>query len=120
MTKSETLYLSIICKNQASICFLSKSDQKVCSSMSHSSKMDGNESIVVCQSSEEIDEVLDVGAAGSIGLTFFLGSITATGLIIKGIFVYYIKCAAPKERPINNMILYDQVSKYHSQAVSQS
>ena len=75
--------------------------------------MDRNESIVVCQSSVEIDEVLDVGMAGGIGITLFLGSITATGLIIKGIFIYYIKYAAPKERPINNMIFYDQVSYCH-------
>ena len=94
-----------------SICFLSKLHQNDYSSVSQCGKMDGNESIVVCQSSVEIDDVLDVGVAGSIGLMLFLGSITATGLIIKGIFVYYIKYAAPKERPINNMIFYDQVSQ---------
>ena len=80
------------------------------SSCSHSDRMFGNESIVVFESLVEIDEVLDVGIAGSIGLTLLLGSITATGLFIKGIFIYYIKYAAPKERPINNMIFYDQVS----------
>ena len=71
--------------------------------------MDGNESIHVCESSVSIDDVLDVGLAGGIGLTIFLGSIATAGLIIKGIFIYYIKYAAPKERPINNMVLYDQV-----------
>ena len=71
--------------------------------------MDGNESIHVFESSVSIDDVLDVGLAGGIGLTIFLGSIATAGLIIKGIFIYYIKYAAPKERPINNMVLYDQV-----------
>ena len=72
--------------------------------------MDGNESIVVYESSDSTDEILDVGLIGGIGLSFLLGSIAASGLIIKGIFIYYIKYAAPKERPINNMIFYDQVS----------
>ena len=71
--------------------------------------MDGNESIHVYESSVSIDDVLDVGLVGGIGLTIFLGSISTAGLIIKGIFIYYIKYAAPKERPINNMVLFDQV-----------
>lgn len=71
--------------------------------------MDGNESIQVYESSISIDDVLDVGLVGGIGLTIFLGSISTAGLIIKGIFIYYIKYAAPKERPINNMVFCDQV-----------
>ena len=71
--------------------------------------MDGNESIQVYESSISIDDVLDVGLVGGIGLTIFLGSISTAGLIIKGIFIYYIKYAAPKERPINNMVFFDQV-----------
>ena len=71
--------------------------------------MDGNESIHVYESSISIDDVLDVGLVGGIGLTIFLGSISTAGLIIKGIFIYYIKYAAPKERPINNMVFCDQV-----------
>ena len=71
--------------------------------------MDGNESIHVYESSVSIDDVLDVGLVGGIGLTIFLGSISTAGLIIKGIFIYYIKYAAPKERPINNMVFCDQV-----------
>ena len=71
--------------------------------------MDGNESIHVYESSVSIDDVLDVGLVGGIGLTIFLGSISTAGLIIKGIFIYYIKYAAPKERPINDMVFFDQV-----------
>ena len=71
--------------------------------------MDGNESIHVYESSVSIDDVLDVGLVGGIGLTIFLGSISTAGLIIKGIFICYIKYAAPKERPINNMVFCDQV-----------
>ena len=67
--------------------------------------MDGNESIVVCQSSVEIDDVLDVGVAGGIGLTLFLGSITAAGLIIKGIFIYSGASRAPKSGGAKSPIL---------------
>ena len=74
--------------------------------------MDGNESITIHESSEFSDKVLNVGVYGGTGITLVLGSISLTGLIIKGIFVYYINYAAPKERPINNMVFFDQVSKY--------
>ena len=72
--------------------------------------MDGNESIVIYESSDFTDEVLDIGLLGGIGLSILLGSVATSGLITKGIFIYYIQYAAPKERPINNMIFYDQVS----------
>ena len=73
--------------------------------------MDGNESITIHESSEFSDEVLNVGVYGGTGITLVLGSVSLTGLIIKGIFIYYINYAAPKERPINNMVFFDQVSK---------
>ena len=74
--------------------------------------MDGNVSITIQEFSEFSDEVLDIGVYGGTAVTLVLGSISLTGLIIKGIFIYYINYAAPKERPINNMVFFDQVSKY--------
>ena len=86
----------------------------ICASMIkitlHSEIMDGNESITIYESSETSDRVLEVGVYAGAAITTCLGSIAITGLIIKGVFIYYIKYAAPKERPINNMVLYDQVS----------
>ena len=76
----------------------------------HSEIMDGNESITIYESSETSDRVLEVGVYAGAAITTCLGSIAITGLIIKGVFIYYIKYAAPKERPINNMVFYDQVS----------
>ena len=77
----------------------------------HSEIMDGNESITIYESSETSDRVLEVGVYAGAAISTCLGSIAITGLIIKGVFIYYIKYAAPKERPINNMVFYDQVSK---------
>ena len=34
---------------------------------------------------------------------------TFIGLFIKGLFIYYVQYEAPKDRPINRMILFDQV-----------
>ena len=31
------------------------------------------------------------------------------GLFIKGLFMYFVQFKAPKDRPINKMIFYDQV-----------
>ena len=51
--------------------------------------MDGNESFVIYESSDSTDEVLDIGLLGGIGLSILLGSIATSGLITKGIFIYY-------------------------------
>ena len=79
----------------------------------YSETMDGNESITIYEASEFYDEVLDIGVYGGVGISVLVGSITMVGLLIKGIFIYYIRCAAPKERPINNMVFCDQVSQFY-------
>ena len=52
----------------------------------------------------------DLETWSAIGITLVLGIVTALGFVIKGVFIYYIKYEAPIERPINTMILSDQVS----------
>ena len=42
-----------------------------------------------------------------IPLALVVGIISFIGIFIKGLFVYYIKYKAPKDRPINRMILID-------------
>ena len=44
------------------------------------------------------------------GIALALIIVAIIGFVIKGLFAYYIKYEAPKERPINTMILSDQVS----------
>ena len=50
----------------------------------------------------------------SIALALALGVISFIGIFIKGLFLYYIKYKAPKDRPINRMIFVDQVSNHQS------
>ena len=38
-----------------------------------------------------------------------IGIVALIGIIIKGFFVYYVRYKAPKDRPINRMIFFDQV-----------
>ena len=41
-----------------------------------------------------------------------IGIVALIGIIIKGFFVYYVRYKAPKDRPINRMIFFDQVIMY--------
>ena len=61
---------------------------------------------------------LIVGSLEGIGIAFGIGAISSIGLAIKGLFIYYIKYRAPKERPINTLMLYDTVSTYISTMIS--
>ena len=53
-----------------------------------------------------------------IALALTLGVISFIGIFIKGLFLYYIKYKAPKDRPINRMIFVDQVSNHQSKLYS--
>ena len=55
---------------------------------------------------------LNVGSLEGISIALGIGAIASIGLAIKGLFIYYIKYRAPKERPINTLMLYDTVSIY--------
>ena len=41
--------------------------------------------------------------------TILIGIDSFIGIFIKGLFMYYVQFKAPKNRPINRMILFDQV-----------
>lgn len=56
---------------------------------------------------------LNVGSLEGISIALGIGAIASIGLAIKGLFIYYIKYRAPKERPINTLMLYDTVSTYY-------
>ena len=70
-----------------------------------------NETICVLESDYSGQEVQDLETWSAIGITLVLVIIAALGFVIKGIFIYYIKYEAPKERPINTMILAKRSSK---------
>ena len=56
--------------------------------------------------------ILHLNSFAAIALALVLGIIYYIGIFIKGLFVYYVKCKAPKDRPINRMILIDQVKTH--------
>ena len=71
-----------------------------------------NETICVLESEYSGQEIQEVGTGYGIGIATIIGIIAAIGLVIRGIFIYYIKYEAPGDRPINQMILSDQVGSY--------
>ena len=54
-------------------------------------------------------ELLEEGKVEGISLAIVISIVALVGIIIRGLFIYYVKYAAPKERPINTLMLYDQV-----------
>ena len=44
--------------------------------------------------------------------TIMIGIDSFIGIFIKGLFIYYVQYEAPKNRPINRMILFDQVINF--------
>ena len=73
-------------------------------------KMFANESIYILESSLSTLGVLQLGEVGGLGTALIFGILTSIGLIIKGIFAYYIHFWAQKDRPINSMLWLDNVS----------
>ena len=69
-----------------------------------------NETICILDSDYSGQVVQDVGTWSGMGIALALLIVSFIGFVIKGFFIYYIKYEAPKERPINTMILSDQVS----------
>ena len=54
--------------------------------------------------------ILQVGEKAGVGIAIGIGLIGSIGLSIKGLFMYYIRYHAQKQRPINTLMFYDQVS----------
>ena len=53
----------------------------------------------------------------SVVLVIFTTFIGLVGMISKGLIIIYVLCFAPKNRPINTLMLFEQVSEFH--AISQ-
>ena len=76
-------------------------------SLPHLSQL--NEAIQVLETSLSNIGVLHLGGVEGAGLTTILGIVASSGLMIRGIFVYYLANYAPKNRPINKLMMLDQV-----------
>ena len=69
-----------------------------------------NETICVVDSKPSNLEILEIGKWYGIGLASGISIIGFIGFVIRGLFIYFLKYEAPKDRPINNLIFNDQVS----------
>ena len=69
------------------------------------------EEIQIIESKLSNVTILHLNSFISIALAIAIGLISFIGISIKGLFIYYVQCKAPKNRPINEMIFFDQVLK---------
>ena len=74
--------------------------------------MFSNETICILESEYSGQEIQEVGTWMGIGLALIVGIIATIGLVVRGFFIYYIKYEAPGDRPINSLILSDQVGLF--------
>ena len=61
---------------------------------------------------QEMDKNIELVEKGNVegtSLAIVISIVALVGIIIRCLFIYYVKYAAPKERPINTLMLYDQV-----------
>ena len=71
-----------------------------------------NETICVKDSESSDVEILDLERWEGFGIALGIGLIASTGFIVRGLFIYYLKYEAPKDRPINSLMFHEQVRFY--------
>ena len=71
-----------------------------------------NNSILINETNHGFQKVgllFDVGSVQGFGIALGLGLVAFACIFVKFVIIYYIKYHAPKDRPINKLIRYDQV-----------
>ena len=68
-----------------------------------------NEAIQILETTLSSLGVLHMGDVGGAGIATILGIVASSGLMIRGMFVYYLACYAPRNRPVNKLMMLDQV-----------
>ena len=68
-----------------------------------------NETICIVESHPSKEKILEVGELVGGAIALGLGIVAGIGFMVRGLFIYFLKYEAPKERPINNLMLHDQV-----------
>ena len=71
--------------------------------------METNVTIAICESQISNVAFLNAGPLEVTGMALVVGGIGAVGFVVRLLFIYYIKFEAQKERPINTLMLHDQV-----------
>ena len=70
------------------------------------------EKIYILKSDLSNVTILHLNSFISTALALVIGIISFVGISIKILFMYYVKYKAPKDRPINKMIFFDQVRHF--------
>ena len=68
-----------------------------------------NETICLSDLEPSNVNLYELTSLETVGTVFAIGTIALIGLMIRMFFMYYIRYEAPKDRPINTLIFYDQV-----------
>ena len=71
--------------------------------------METNATFAVLESQISNVAFLNTGILEGTGMALVVGGIGAVGFVVRLLFIYYIKFEAQKERPINTLMLHDQV-----------
>ena len=72
-------------------------------------RLDTNASIQVLESELSNVQITETIMLEGISLAVAIAIVAFIGLVIRGLFIFYIKYKAPKLRPINKLMLDDQV-----------
>ena len=72
-------------------------------------RLNTNDTIQVVESELSKVQITKIGMLEGICLATAIGVVAFIGLAIRGLFIFYIKYRAPKQRPINKLMLDDQV-----------
>ena len=75
----------------------------------YSTTMSPNNTIYVLDSHVSEVSILNIGSLSGISIATSLGIVSAIGLCIRALFIYYIHFDAPKDRPFNTLLWLDQV-----------
>ena len=71
--------------------------------------MSPNNTIYVLDSHVSEVSIFNIGSLSGISIATSLGIVSAIGLCIRALFIYYIQFDAPKDRPFNTLLWLDQV-----------
>ena len=71
--------------------------------------MNQNNTIYVLTSDISDVSIFNIGWFGAISIAISLAIVSAIGLCIRALFIYYIHYDAPKDRPFNTLLWLDQV-----------
>ena len=73
-----------------------------------------NETICIVESEPSDVKILNIGILKGTGIAMAIGMIAFIGFVARGLFIYYLKYEAPKDRPINRLMFHDQVRLHSS------